>query len=181
MQVCLEVIDLSPTAYHSDPWDAVITPERLWEKTSGKDRDYRTLPPSRLATFSPSATKPVKAMTKTKEKEGLKGKVVPSAAIVQNSKIKAKMDGDGDKKASSRKPSGGFADGTKDKERKASADNGDHYHHIETLVSSSSNEGAPIETLDYGKPHPNCGKHPRGWERPEKREQCGFWSGRGLV
>ncbi len=90
--------NLSPTAYHSDPWDAVITPREALGENKQKDRDYRTLPPSRLATFSPSATKPVKAMTKTKEKEGLKSKVVPSAAIVQNSKIKAKMDGDGEKK-----------------------------------------------------------------------------------
>ncbi|XP_016342577.1 regulation of nuclear pre-mRNA domain-containing protein 2-like [Sinocyclocheilus anshuiensis] len=146
--------NLSPTAYHSDPWDAVITPREALGENERKDRDYRTPPPSRLATFSPSATKPVKAMTKTKEEEGLKRKVpglnVPSAAIVQDQKIKAKMDGDGEKNASSRKPSVGSDNGTKDKERKASAGNGDHYHRIETLVSSSSSEGAPIETLDYG-------------------------------
>ncbi len=142
--------NLSPTAYHSDPWDAVITPREALGENERKDRDYRTPPPSRLAAFSPSATKPVKAMNKTKEEEGLKRKVVPSAAMVQDSKIKAKMAGDGEKNASSRKPSGGSDKGTKDKERKASADNGDHYHRIETLVSSSSSEGAPVETLDYG-------------------------------
>uniref|UniRef100_A0A9J8AHU9 Regulation of nuclear pre-mRNA domain-containing protein 2 n=1 Tax=Cyprinus carpio carpio TaxID=630221 RepID=A0A9J8AHU9_CYPCA len=146
--------NLSPTAYHSDPWDAVITPREALGENGRKDRDYRTPPPSRLAAFSPSATKPVKAMTKTKDVEGSKRKVsglnVPSAAIVQDSKIKAKMYGDGEKNASSRRPNGGSDVRRKDKERKASADNGDHYHRIETLVSSSSSEGAPIETLDYG-------------------------------
>ncbi|XP_059363279.1 regulation of nuclear pre-mRNA domain-containing protein 2-like [Carassius carassius] len=146
--------NLSPTAYHSDPWDAVITPREALGENEQKDRDYRTPPPSRLAALSPSATKPVKAMSKAKEEEGLKRKVpglkVPSAAMVQDHKIKAKMDGEGEKSACSRKPSGGSDDGMKDKERKASADNGDHYHRIETVVSSSSSEGAPIETLDYG-------------------------------
>ncbi|XP_026140602.1 regulation of nuclear pre-mRNA domain-containing protein 2-like isoform X2 [Carassius auratus] len=144
--------NLSPTAY--DPWDAVITPQEALGENERKDRDYRTPPPSRLPAFSPSATKPVKAMSKAKEEEGLKRKVsclnLPSAAKVQDSKIKAKMYGDGEKNASSRRPSGGSDVGTKEKERKASADNGDNYHHIETLVSSSSGEGAPNKTHDYG-------------------------------
>ncbi len=141
--------NLSPTAYHSDPWDAVITPRESLGENKRKDRDYRTLPPSRLATFSPSATKPVKAMTKTKEKEGLKSKVVPSAAIVQNSKIRQRWT-EMEIKSILPQAKWRICRWDEDKERKASADNGDHYHHIETLVSSSSNEGAPIETLDYG-------------------------------
>lgn len=146
--------NLSPTAYHSDPWDAVITPREALGENERKDRDYRTPPPSRLAAFSPNATKSVKALTKTNDEEGLKrkgvGLKVPSAAMLQDQRTKSKMDGETKKSAASRKSSGGSEDGMKDKERKASADNGDLYHRIETLVSSSSNEGVAIETLDYG-------------------------------
>ncbi|XP_051999754.1 LOW QUALITY PROTEIN: regulation of nuclear pre-mRNA domain-containing protein 2-like [Xyrauchen texanus] len=144
--------NLSPTAYHSELWDAVITPREVLGENERKDRDYRTPQASRLAVFSPNATKPVKAMTKTKEEIGLKRKVVglnvPSASKSQNQTVKAKMEGPGGKSAASRKPVG--EDGMKDNKRTASADNGEHYHRIETLVSSASNEGAPIETLDYG-------------------------------
>ncbi|XP_051574185.1 regulation of nuclear pre-mRNA domain-containing protein 2-like [Myxocyprinus asiaticus] len=143
--------NLSPTAYHSDPWDAVITPREVLGENERKDRDYRTPPASRLAVLN--ATKPVKAMTKTKEEEGLKRKVVglnvPSASMSQDQTVKAKMEGPRGKSTASRKPIGG-EDGMKDKERTASAHNGEHYHQIKTLVSLASNEGAPIETLDYG-------------------------------
>ncbi|KAI7806697.1 putative regulation of nuclear pre-mRNA domain-containing protein 2 [Triplophysa rosa] len=137
--------NLSPTAYHNDPWDAVITPR----ENERKDRDYRTPPSSRLAIFSPNAAKPVKAMTKTKEevlKRKIVGQNVTSASTMQDQKIKGKTDGSSGKSAASRKPSGG-EDGM---ETKTSANNGEPYHRIETLVSSTSNEGAPIETLDYG-------------------------------
>ncbi|XP_051577486.1 regulation of nuclear pre-mRNA domain-containing protein 2-like isoform X2 [Myxocyprinus asiaticus] len=144
--------NLSPTAYHSELWDAVITPHEVLGENERKDRDYRTPQSSRLAVFSPKATKSVKAMTKTKEEEGLKRKVVglnvPLASTSQNQTVKAKMEGPGGKSAASRKPIG--EDVMKDNERTASADNGEHYHRIETLVSSACNEGAPIETLDYG-------------------------------
>ncbi|KAA0702889.1 Regulation of nuclear pre-mRNA domain-containing protein 2 [Triplophysa tibetana] len=142
--------NLSPTAYHNDPWDAVITPRDVLGENERKDRDYRTPPSSRLAVFSTNPSKPVKAMTKTKEEEVLKRKIagqnITSASIMQDQKIKGKTDGSSVKSAAARKPSGG-EDGM---EKKTSTNNGEPYHRIETLVSSTSNEGAQIETLDYG-------------------------------
>ncbi|XP_065102408.1 regulation of nuclear pre-mRNA domain-containing protein 2 [Paramisgurnus dabryanus] len=137
--------DLSPTAYHSDPWDAVITPREVLGENERKDRDYRTPPSSRLAVFSPNAANKVKSTNKTKEDEGLKRNVVglnlPPASMLQDQKVKGKMDG-----TASRKPS----NGEDEMEKKGCADKKEHYHRIETLVSPASNEGAPVETLDYG-------------------------------
>uniref|UniRef100_W5KZ86 Regulation of nuclear pre-mRNA domain-containing protein 2 n=1 Tax=Astyanax mexicanus TaxID=7994 RepID=W5KZ86_ASTMX len=148
---------LSPTAYHSDPWDAVITPR----EDERKDRDYRTpSSASRPQAFSPSTKNASRSTVKGKEQDSLKrksGGSTSSNSSVQDLGAKAlKMEGSGGKSLTLRRPSGGSQNGGKEKEekgKKGGKKEGDseHYHRIETVVSktASSKDGAPIEALGY--------------------------------
>ncbi|XP_066538497.1 regulation of nuclear pre-mRNA domain-containing protein 2 isoform X2 [Hoplias malabaricus] len=146
---------VSPTSYRSDPWDAVITPR----EDERKDRDYRTpsSSSSRSQAFSPSGKNTGRNAAKPKEQDGMKRKTVaststPASAKDAGTKV-AKMEVSGGKSVVLRRPSGGSQNGGEEKGKKGGKKEEDreHYHCIETVVTSatSSNEGTPIETLGY--------------------------------
>ncbi|XP_062393883.1 regulation of nuclear pre-mRNA domain-containing protein 2 [Sardina pilchardus] len=167
---------LSPTAYRSDLWDAVISPRELLSdaaQTRPKDGDYR---PSALraqqalplanANASASAKKSAKASGRHKEDE--------AAATMTMMMMKRKAPAAEQKAKLSRKASGSSEEGRggeeEEKGKRGGKDSGlapssgggggggggggkgkgPQYHRIETVVSSSCGEGAPIQALDGG-------------------------------
>uniref|UniRef100_A0A665TZY8 Regulation of nuclear pre-mRNA domain-containing protein 2 n=1 Tax=Echeneis naucrates TaxID=173247 RepID=A0A665TZY8_ECHNA len=149
--------NLSPTAYRSEPWDAVITPSG-----SNSDGDFLGSSSSRYGTGK-------KNSTKLKEDEAANVRRLISSS--PNKDMKGKKDGQhsqlrmmgvnrvGDRRLSAgpRKASGGSDDGglsgkRGDRGRSQESPAGDgkegRYHRIETLVSPCT-EGAPIQTLGY--------------------------------
>lgn len=151
--------NLSPTAYRSEPWDAVITPSG-----SGSNGDFV----SSSSSSRYGAAK--KSNTKLKDDEGMNVRKHVSSS--PSNDVKGKKDGQhsqfrmmgnssriGEKRhsAGSRKASVGSDDGalsekTEEKGRgqessSVGAKDG-QYHRIETLVSPCT-EGAPIQTLGY--------------------------------
>ncbi|GAA6220618.1 regulation of nuclear pre-mRNA domain-containing protein 2-like isoform X1 [Lates japonicus] len=146
--------NLSPTAYRSEPWDAVITPSG-----SNSDGDFLGSSSSRYGAGK-------KSSTKLKDDEANARRQVSSSP---SSDMKGKKDGQhsqlrmmginramGERRlsAGSRKASTGSDDGGKreDKGKGQESPGGDRkegqYHRIETLVSPCT-EGAPIQTLGY--------------------------------
>lgn len=151
---------VSPTAYRSEPWDAVITPR----EDERKDRDYRTPSSSSMSSrsqaFSPSRKNAARGTIKPKEQESMKrktGVATCSSSSAQDLGVKvAKMEVSGGKSVVLRKLSGGSQNGGKEKEEKVKKgtrkeEDIEHYHRIETVVTptSSNNEGTPIEALGY--------------------------------
>ncbi|XP_052369523.1 LOW QUALITY PROTEIN: regulation of nuclear pre-mRNA domain-containing protein 2-like [Oncorhynchus keta] len=146
--------DLSPTAYRSDPWDAVITPTG-----SSSDVDFLSSS-SRFQGYGAG-----KKAAKLKEEDS-KRKI--SSSSLGSSKVK--KDGqnshgnnrsvEGERRASigSRKTSSGSEEGgmrgTRDEKGKRGGEDGGgssdgeggQYHRIETLVSPCT-EGAPFQSL----------------------------------
>ncbi|CAL8290548.1 unnamed protein product [Merluccius merluccius] len=145
--------NLSPTAYRSDPWDAVITP-----MSNSKDENY-------LASSSRYGTGR-KNSTKHKEEEGTR-KQAPSSSLAETLKIKEdalstqlkalrnsrpvleRRLSSGSRKAG---PDDGARVGKRDGKGKgregASPGKEGHYHRIETLVSPCT-EAAPALNLGY--------------------------------
>ncbi|XP_017565806.1 regulation of nuclear pre-mRNA domain-containing protein 2 isoform X1 [Pygocentrus nattereri] len=152
---------VSPTAYRSDPWDAVIMPR----EDERKDRDYRTpssSTSSRSQAFSPSGKNTGRSNMKPKEQDGMKRKAGVSTGPTSFTSsadvgVKvAKMEGSGGKSVVLRRTSGGTQNGGKEKEEKGKKggkkeEDSEHYHRIETVVTTtaSSSEGTPIEALCY--------------------------------
>ncbi|XP_042163836.1 regulation of nuclear pre-mRNA domain-containing protein 2-like isoform X3 [Oncorhynchus tshawytscha] len=144
--------DLSPTAYRSDPWDAVITPTG-----SSSDVDFLSSS-SRFQGYGAG-----KKAAKLKEEDS-KRKI--SSSSLGSSKVKKdgqnshgnNRSAEGERRASigSRKTSSGSEDGgmsgTRDGKRGgedgggSSDGEGGQYHRIETLVSPCT-EGAPFQSL----------------------------------
>lgn len=148
--------NLSPTAYRSEPWDAVITPSG-----SNSNGDYLS--------SSSSSRYGAGKKSGTKLKEGEVRKQVSSSP---SNDMKAKKDGHhnqlrmmgnnraiGERRlsAGSRKTSTGSDDGGlsgkredkgKGQESPSVCGKEGQYHRIETLVSPCT-EGAPIQTLGY--------------------------------
>ncbi|XP_056157751.1 regulation of nuclear pre-mRNA domain-containing protein 2 [Lampris incognitus] len=149
--------NLSPTAYRSDPWDAVITPTG-----SGSDGDFLASS-SRYGTVKKSAAKlkEDEAMTVRKQAasssltETMKGR---KEGQTNQLKITGHSRATGERRstAGSRKTSSSSEEGLKGKKegrvkgQECSSPSGEagQYHRIETLVSPCS-EGAPIQTLGY--------------------------------
>ncbi|XP_026172559.1 regulation of nuclear pre-mRNA domain-containing protein 2-like isoform X2 [Mastacembelus armatus] len=153
--------NLSPTAYRSEPWDAVITPSG-----SNSDGDFLGSS-SRYGAGKKSSTK-----LKDDEAINVRKQVSSSPSI----DMKGKKDGQhsqlrmmgnsramGERRLSSgsRKASTGSEDGLsvkkEDKGKGQESPGGDgkegQYHRIETLVSPCT-EGTPIQTLGYSnRPH----------------------------
>lgn len=151
--------NLSPTAYRSEPWDAVITP-------SGSNSDGDFLGSSSSSRYGAGK----KSSTKLKDDEVKNVRRQVSSS--PSNDMKSKKDGQhsqlrmmgnnrvmGDRRLSSgsRKASTGSDDGSlsgkrEDKGKGQESPAGDgkegQYHRIETLVSPCT-EGAPIETLGY--------------------------------
>ncbi|XP_061838901.1 regulation of nuclear pre-mRNA domain-containing protein 2-like isoform X2 [Nerophis lumbriciformis] len=127
--------NLSPTAYRSDPWDAVITPTR----SSNHDDRYGNVKKSDGARKQVSAA-PNNDITK--------GKMATS-----RTKVERRFS------ASSRKASTGSEDGKREDKVKGQKSPGGGgmdsggYHRIETLVSPCT-EGAPIQTVGYSNQPP---------------------------
>ncbi|XP_061675220.1 regulation of nuclear pre-mRNA domain-containing protein 2 isoform X2 [Syngnathoides biaculeatus] len=141
--------NLSPTAYRSEPWDAVITP-------SGNDSEFTS---SRYggAKRTDEAKSSRKQVISASTSELMKAKKDPqhSQGVMPGGNASAK--GEHRLSSGSRKASTGSEEGLSGKrEDKLKAlqspgrdakDSGG-YHRIETLVSPCT-EGAPIETLGY--------------------------------
>nr|XP_057940666.1 regulation of nuclear pre-mRNA domain-containing protein 2-like isoform X2 [Doryrhamphus excisus] len=128
--------NLSPTAYRSDPWDAVITPSG----SNNHDDCYGS------GKRSEEARKPVSASASNDVPKGKKDG--------QHSQGKTAPKGERRFSASSRKASTSSEDGKReDKVKGQKSPSGDGkdsggYHRIETLVSPCT-EGAPIQTVGY--------------------------------
>ncbi|XP_028835325.1 regulation of nuclear pre-mRNA domain-containing protein 2 isoform X2 [Denticeps clupeoides] len=132
---------LSPTAYNNDPWDAVITPREILVEEHPQDGDYRSTS-SRFPTFGAKPKKHIKGAVKHKEEE-VKKRKESAASSLQEPKLKVH-----------RKASSGSEDGsgTRDERgKKIRKEDEQHFQRIETLVSSSCGEGAPIQTLGYNR------------------------------
>lgn len=137
--------NLSPTAYRSEPWDAVITP-------TGSNNEGEFMGSSSSSRYGPGK----KSNSKLKDDE---------AKNVHSNDMKGKKDGQhgqlrmmgnnrvtGERRlsSSSRKTSTGSDDGgLRGKSYESPVDRKEgQYHRIETLVSPCT-EGAPIQTLGY--------------------------------
>ncbi|XP_034553362.1 regulation of nuclear pre-mRNA domain-containing protein 2 isoform X2 [Notolabrus celidotus] len=144
---------LSPTAYRSEPWDAVITP-------SGSNSNGDFQGSSSSSRFGAGK----KSGTKLKEDEVMNVRKQGSSS--SNNDMKSRKDGQhsqlrmmGERRlsSSSRKTSTGSDDGglsgkredkVKGRESPNAGGKEGQYHRIETLVSPCT-EGAPIQTLGY--------------------------------
>ncbi|XP_046870417.1 regulation of nuclear pre-mRNA domain-containing protein 2 isoform X2 [Hypomesus transpacificus] len=162
--------NLSPTAYRSDPWDAVITPTG-----SSSDSNFLSSSSSRGQSYGSGKKVPAgKNSAKTKEEQALKTRRLSGTSSLSLAELKAKKEGhplqrrahageraSGERRASagSRKASSGSEDGglsgrreEKGRGRQGGTPGGEgaegQYHRIETLVSPCT-EGAPIHTLNY--------------------------------
>ncbi|KAM7383414.1 hypothetical protein PAMP_003070 [Pampus punctatissimus] len=153
--------NLSPTAYRSEPWDAVITPSG-----SNSDREFLGSSFSRYGAGKRSSTKLKDDETMTVRKQAA------VASSPSNEMIKGKKDGQqshlklmgnsrvlaerrlsaGSRKASTGSDDGGLSGKREEKAKSHEISGGDgkdgQYHRIETLVSPCT-EGAPIQTLGY--------------------------------
>ncbi|AWO96537.1 putative regulation of nuclear pre-mRNA domain-containing protein 2-like [Scophthalmus maximus] len=147
--------NLSPTAYRSEPWDAVITP-------SGSNSDGVLLgsSSSRYGAGKKSSTKikddeamNVRRQVSSSPSNDMKGKKESQLRMMG---INRAM-GERRLSAGSRKMSTGSDDGSltgkrddkgKSQESPGRDGKGGQYHRIETLVSPCT-EGAPIQTLGY--------------------------------
>lgn len=149
--------NLSPTAYRSEPWDAVITP-------SGSSNNGDYLGSSSSSRYGAGK----KSGTKLKDDEMMNVRKHVSSS--PSNDMKAKKDGQqlkmmgnsrgigerrlsaGSRKASSSSddggPSGKRDDKGKNEESQSTGRKEGQYHRIETLVSPCT-EGAPIQTLGY--------------------------------
>ncbi|XP_072316145.1 regulation of nuclear pre-mRNA domain-containing protein 2 isoform X2 [Eucyclogobius newberryi] len=140
---------LSPTAYRSEPWDAVITP-------SGSSSEGDLLASSRFGAVKKSHTKLKEEDVRThssshSSKEGLKGKSDGHPGYYKNKAVSERRVSACSRKMSSGSEDGGFSGKREGKARGGSpgADGKEgQYHRIETLVSPCT-EGVPIETLSY--------------------------------
>ncbi|KAF3839706.1 hypothetical protein F7725_018423 [Dissostichus mawsoni] len=126
---------LSPTAYRSEPWDAVITP-------SGSSSNGDFLSSSSSSRYGADK----KGATKSKD-DAVRKQVSSSPS----SDMKGKKDGHQLKiMGNNRGNGGGKREGPESPGGKGKEG---HYHRIETLVSPCT-EGAPIQTLGYSnRPH----------------------------
>ncbi|XP_023258106.1 regulation of nuclear pre-mRNA domain-containing protein 2-like isoform X3 [Seriola lalandi dorsalis] len=150
--------NLSPTAYRSEPWDAVITPSG-----SNNDGDFLGSSSSRYGAGKKNSTKlkedeamNVRRQVSSSPSNDMKGKKDGHHSQLRMMGINRAM-GERRLSASSRKASTGSDDGglsgkREDKGRGQESPGGDgkegQYHRIETLVSPCT-EGAPIQTLGY--------------------------------
>ncbi|XP_054869640.1 regulation of nuclear pre-mRNA domain-containing protein 2 isoform X3 [Amphiprion ocellaris] len=135
--------NLSPTAYRSEPWDAVITP-------SGSNNDGDFLASSRFGSGKKrdAKLKDDDAVNARKRVSSSPGSDMKSKKDEQQLRMRAM--GERRHLAGSRKASTGSEDGGK-RELKSEESPGrkeGQYHRIETLVSPCT-EGAPIQTLGY--------------------------------
>ncbi|CAJ1062340.1 regulation of nuclear pre-mRNA domain-containing protein 2 isoform X1 [Xyrichtys novacula] len=144
---------LSPTAYRSEPWDAVITPSG-----SSSNGDFQGS--SSSSRFGGGK----KSSTKIKEDEGMNVRKQVSTSPSHDMKSKKdgphtqlRMKGERRLSSSSRKTSTGSDEGglsgkredkLKGQESPSVGGKEGQYHRIETLVSPCT-EGAPIQTLGY--------------------------------
>ncbi|XP_039662710.1 regulation of nuclear pre-mRNA domain-containing protein 2 isoform X2 [Perca fluviatilis] len=148
---------LSPTAYRSEPWDAVITP-------SGSNSNGDFLASSSSSRYGAGK----KSSTKLKDDEVMNVRKPVSSS--PSNDIKGKKDGQhgqirmmgnnrgigerrlsaGSRKASSSSDDGGLSGKREGKSQASPGGDGNEgqYHRIETLVSPCT-EGAPIQTLGY--------------------------------
>ncbi|XP_030641415.1 regulation of nuclear pre-mRNA domain-containing protein 2 [Chanos chanos] len=168
--------NLSPTAYRNDPWDAVITPRETNDRdyrTPSSSSAY----PAFGATPSKKPAKPASKTAEEdamKRHAMASAGGSSSSSALDQSVMKVKTEGLGGrvgdvhlKNAVSRKISGGSDEGSVGREREEKGKKsmmgkevsgssppggeaeGQHYHRIETVVSSSCGEGAPIQTVGY--------------------------------
>ncbi|XP_076135752.1 uncharacterized protein rprd2b [Alosa pseudoharengus] len=144
---------LSPTAYRSDLWDAVISPRELLSDSRPKDGDYRPNALRAQAFPVASGKKAAKPSGRQKEDEAavmMKRKAPAASTLEQKAKLSRKASGEDGRpeqaeekgrrggKETGAAPSGG------------GKGKGQQYHRIETVVSSNCGEGVPIQTLDSG-------------------------------
>ncbi|XP_069551976.1 regulation of nuclear pre-mRNA domain-containing protein 2-like isoform X1 [Brachyistius frenatus] len=147
--------NLSPTAYRSEPWDAVITPSG-----SNSDGNYLSSSSSRYGAGKKSGTKlkdeevmNVRKRVSSSPCHDMKGKKDEHHSQLRMMGNNRAM-GERRHSASSRKASTGSDDGglcgRREEKGKRSPGEGKagQYHRIETLVSPCT-EGAPIQTLCY--------------------------------
>nr|XP_020473229.1 regulation of nuclear pre-mRNA domain-containing protein 2 isoform X2 [Monopterus albus] len=148
--------NLSPTAYRSEPWDAVITP-------SGSNSDGDFLGSSSSSQYGAGK----KSSSKLKDDDAMN--VKKQASSYPSTDMKGKKDGQhrmmgnnrmlgerrlssGSRKASTGSEDGGLSGKIEDKGKGQESPGRDgkegQYHRIETLVSPCT-EGAPILTLGY--------------------------------
>nr|XP_061789000.1 regulation of nuclear pre-mRNA domain-containing protein 2-like [Nerophis lumbriciformis] len=136
--------NLSPTAYRSEPWDAVITP-------SGSNNDS-DLTSSRYGKKCDDAKSVRKQLASGHSSDLVKSK----KDAQQSQSVNARVKGERRFSTDSRKASTGSEEGLSGKRDKLEGlsspvrdvkDSGE-YHRIETLVSPCT-EGAPIETVGY--------------------------------
>ncbi|XP_029928264.1 regulation of nuclear pre-mRNA domain-containing protein 2-like isoform X2 [Myripristis murdjan] len=161
--------NLSPTAYRSDPWDAVITPTG-----SSNDGDFLASS-SRYGTGKKSAAKLKDEEAMNMRKQGvasspltdmMKGKKDGQSSqmkVMGNSRALAERRASlGSRKASTGSEEGSLSGKREDKlkGREGGSPGGEgeevQYHRIETLVSPCT-EGAPIQTLGYSN-RPQAGE-----------------------
>ena len=140
--------NLSPTAYRSDLWDAVINPRELLGDVRPKDGDYR---PNALRhpTFPPASKKAAKPSVRPKEDEPMmkrKAPVASSSSLEQKVKVSRKAS------LEEGRPAEAEEKGKRGGKEVAPSGGGERqqYHRIETVVSSNCGEGTPIQTLDSG-------------------------------
>lgn len=145
---------LSPTAYRSEPWDAVITP-------SGNNSDGDLLASSSSRFGAVKKSNPKRKHEEIRKQAAM---IVPSNEVLmgksngQQGHLKNKAPVErrvsaGSRKASTGSDDGGLSGKREDKvkvhvDSTAGDGKGGQYHRIETLVSPCT-EGAPIETLRY--------------------------------
>ncbi|XP_047454293.1 regulation of nuclear pre-mRNA domain-containing protein 2 isoform X2 [Mugil cephalus] len=148
--------NLSPTAYRSEPWDAVITPSG-----SSNDGDYLTSSSSRhgAGKMNSSKLKDDEVMNMRKQVSSSSSSDMKGKKDEQHNQLRmmgnSRAMGERRVSAGSRKASTGSDDGglsgrreDKGKGQDSSDMKEGQYHRIETLVSPCT-EGAPIQTLGY--------------------------------
>uniref|UniRef100_A0A3Q2Y1Q2 Regulation of nuclear pre-mRNA domain containing 2b n=1 Tax=Hippocampus comes TaxID=109280 RepID=A0A3Q2Y1Q2_HIPCM len=151
--------NLSPTAYRSEPWDAVITPSGSNNDGDFASQRYGGAKRSDETKRKQMASAPSKELTKAKKD------AQHSQAAMAGGNARAK--GDRRLSAASRKASTGSEEGgaigkREDKLKggqspgRDAKDSSGGYHRIETLVSPCT-EGAPIETVGYSN-QPTAGE-----------------------
>lgn len=151
--------NLSPTAYRSEPWDAVITPSGsssngdflgsssssrygAGKKSGTKSKDGEVMNVRKHVSSSPSND-----MKGKKEGQHSQLRMMGNSSRIGEKRLSA-----GSRKASSGSDDGGLIEKIEDKgkgqESLSVGGKDGQYHRIETLVSPCT-EGAPIQTLGY--------------------------------
>ncbi|KAM9806073.1 regulation of nuclear pre-mRNA domain-containing protein 2-like isoform X2 [Syngnathus typhle] len=144
--------NLSPTAYRSEPWDAVITPSASNDDGAGDHTSSRYGGAKR--SNEPKNARKQAASAGTSEFAKMKKDAQRIQAATAGGGARAKAErrlSAGSRKASVGSEDGGPS-GKRVDERSPGKDGGG-YHRIETLVSPCT-EGAPIETVGYSKQPP---------------------------